>query len=34
MYFLEDVERGQCVYIIMYKDGVPSEICFAGYSYD
>jgi hypothetical protein len=32
--FLEDVERGQCVYVVIYKDGAPSEICFAGYSYD
>jgi hypothetical protein len=32
--FLEDVERGQCVYLIVYADGVPSELCFAGYSYD
>lgn len=32
--FLEDVERGTGVYIILYAQGKPSEICFAGYSYD
>ena len=32
--FLEDVERGHGVYIILYKDGKPDEICFAGYSFD
>ncbi len=34
MVFLEDVERGQCVYLLLYENGKPSEICFAGYSYD
>ena len=34
MDFLEDVDRGHCVYIIAYKDGRPSEIFFAGYSFD
>jgi hypothetical protein len=34
MDFLEDVERGHCVYIILYKDGQPDEIFFAGYSFD
>jgi hypothetical protein len=34
MEFLDDVERGQCAYIIVYGDGRPSETCFAGYSYD
>jgi hypothetical protein len=34
MEFLEDIERGQGVYIIVYKDGNPSEIFFAGFSYD
>jgi hypothetical protein len=32
--FLEDVERGKCVYVVLYKNGDPSEVCFAGYSYD
>jgi hypothetical protein len=34
MDFLEDVERGQGVYIILYANGKPNEICFAGYSFD
>ncbi len=34
MDFFEDLERGQGIYIILYSDGRPSEICFAGYSYD
>jgi hypothetical protein len=32
--FLKDVERGHGVYIILYKNGQPDEICFAGYSFD
>jgi hypothetical protein len=34
MDFYEDVDRGQGVYIIAYKDGKPSEIFFGGYSFD
>ena len=34
MDFYEDIERGQGVYIILYKDGQPSEIFFGGYSFD
>jgi hypothetical protein len=34
MNFFEDVERGQGVYIVLYKDGQPDEILFAGYSFD
>jgi hypothetical protein len=34
MDFLEDVERGQGVYIVLYRNGRPAEICFAGYSFD
>ncbi|MCI0381420.1 MAG: hypothetical protein L0215_27865 [Gemmataceae bacterium] len=34
MDFLEDVERGQAVYIILYKNGKPDELMFAGYSFD
>ncbi len=34
MDFLESVERGQGVYIILYKESQPSEILFAGYSFD
>ena len=32
--FFEDIERGQGVYAIIYKDGKPDEILFAGYSFD
>jgi hypothetical protein len=30
----EGMERGQGVYIIVYKDGSPDEIFFGGYSFD
>ena len=32
--FFEDIERGQGVCFAVYKDGAPSELVFAGYSYD
>ena len=32
--FFEDIERGQGIYIVLYKDDVPDEILFAGYSFD
>lgn len=32
--FMEDIERGTGVYIIVYDRGKPTEICFAGYSFD
>jgi hypothetical protein len=32
--FLEDVDRGHCVYVLAYKDGKPDEVLFAGYSFD
>ena len=32
--FTEDIKRGQGVYVVLYKDGAPSEILFAGYSFD
>ena len=32
--FFEDIERGQGVCFIIYNDGSPSELVFAGYSYD
>jgi hypothetical protein len=32
--FFEDIGRGRGVYIVVYDRGKPSEICFAGYSYD
>jgi len=34
MDFYEDIERGQGIYIITYKEGRPSEIFFGGYSFD
>ena len=34
MEFMEDIERGHGIYLITYRDGHPSEILFAGYSYD
>jgi hypothetical protein len=34
MDFLENVERGQGIYIILYQDGQPSQVRFAGYSFD
>lgn len=30
----EELERGQGIYIIAYKDAQPSKILFAGYSFD
>jgi hypothetical protein len=30
----ENIERGQGIYIIAYKDAKPSEVFFAGYSFD
>ena len=34
MDFLQDVERGQAVYVVCYAGGAPSELVFAGYSFD
>jgi hypothetical protein len=34
MDYWEDMERGQARYTIVYDSGKPSEIYFAGYSYD
>jgi hypothetical protein len=34
MDFLEEVERGTGVYMVVYDKGKPSELCFAGYSFD
>jgi hypothetical protein len=34
MDFFEELERGHGIYLIIYRDGLPSEILFAGYSYD
>ena len=30
----EDLDRGQGIYIVLYKDDQPDEIYFAGYSFD
>ena len=30
----EGIDRGQGVYVVLYQDGKPHEICFAGYSFD
>jgi hypothetical protein len=32
--FPDAVDRGTGVYVILYEGDSPSEICFAGYSYD
>ena len=32
--FFEDIERGQGVYIIVFKGGKPAEYFFGGYSFD
>ena len=34
MDFFDDIERGQGISIVAYKDGQPDEIFFAGYSFD
>ena len=34
MDFFEEVERGQAIYFVLYRGGKPSEIFFAGMSYD
>jgi hypothetical protein len=34
MDFLDDVERGQAVYVVCYDRGSPSHLVFAGYSFD
>lgn len=34
MDFYEEIDRGQGIYITVYKDGKPSEYFFAGYSFD
>lgn len=32
--FFDEIERGYGYYVVTYEDGVPSQICFAGYSWD
>ena len=34
MAFLEELERGHAVYVVCYTGGIPTELLFAGYSYD
>src|SRR5262249_23676184 len=34
MDFMEDVERGQGVYVVAYRNGKPHELFFGGYSFD
>jgi hypothetical protein len=34
MDFFDRIDRGQAVFIIVYEDGRPKELFFAGYSYD
>lgn len=34
MDFLDDVERGHAVYVVCYTNGTPSDLLFAGYSFD
>ena len=34
MDFLEDIERGQAVYVTLYRDDKPHELLFVGYSFD
>lgn len=34
MDFFEPIERGQAIYIVVYKDDKPDELFFAGYSFD
>lgn len=29
-----DIERGQCIYVVLYDGATPRELYFAGYSYD
>jgi hypothetical protein len=32
--FLDSIERGHCVYFTVFEQGRPSELFFAGYSFD
>ena len=32
--FFDEIEAGQGRYAVVYRDGVPDEIMFAGYSFD
>lgn len=30
----EDIDRGQGIYVVVYQDDMPTELFFAGYSFD
>lgn len=32
--FWDDLERGQARYVVVYDDGKPTQLFFAGYSFD
>lgn len=32
--YFDDIDRGECIYIILYDQGTPTEVYFAGYSFD
>lgn len=32
--FFGAIDRGQCRYVVLYKNGQPNELFFAGYSFD
>lgn len=32
--FFEEIERGEGRYVVLYRDGKPDEILFAGFSFD
>jgi hypothetical protein len=34
MDFFEKVDRGEAIFIVVYKNGKPDELFFAGYSFD
>ncbi|MDP9173125.1 MAG: hypothetical protein M3O30_04565 [Planctomycetota bacterium] len=34
MEFFDEIERGQGIYAVVFKDGRPDELFFAGYSFD
>jgi hypothetical protein len=34
MDFYDDIDRGQGIYIVVYKGDKPNELFFAGYSFD
>ena len=34
MDLFDQIERGQAIYIVAYKNGLPDELFFAGYSFD